>query len=129
MPAFGPVGNRDTGRSGGCLLGAFVLFDVVPQHRQGGAPDRPGEIRAGSEPYPPPECLFSGSQDDYRTAVSDFVRDGVGSGHPVFVAVPGPKARLLRDALGEDADPVEFADMTELGRNPGRIIDGATEAS
>ena len=29
---------------------------------------------------------------------------------------------MLRDALGTDARFVDFADMRELGRNPGRII-------
>ena len=32
------------------------------------------------------------------------------------------KLELLRAALGERADGVAFADMEEVGRNPGRII-------
>ena len=33
-----------------------------------------------------------------------------------------PRARVLRRALGPDARRVGFADMEQLGRNPGRII-------
>jgi anti-sigma regulatory factor (Ser/Thr protein kinase) len=36
--------------------------------------------------------------------------------------VPGLNVDLLDDALGGSADRVRFADMTEAGRNPGRII-------
>ena len=39
-----------------------------------------------------------------------------------MVAVAPEKIAALRDALGDDADAVAFADMAELGRNPARII-------
>ena len=40
----------------------------------------------------------------------------------VVVAEPGPRLGLLRDALGGDADAVEFLDMADIGANPARII-------
>jgi anti-sigma regulatory factor (Ser/Thr protein kinase) len=40
----------------------------------------------------------------------------------VLVAVNEAKIELLRSALGEQAGAVSFADMTELGRNPARMI-------
>jgi anti-sigma regulatory factor (Ser/Thr protein kinase) len=36
--------------------------------------------------------------------------------------VPGPKVAALAGELGADASRVSFADMTDAGRNPGRII-------
>jgi anti-sigma regulatory factor (Ser/Thr protein kinase) len=36
--------------------------------------------------------------------------------------VPGDKIGPLQAALGPDADAIEFADMTAIGRNPARII-------
>jgi anti-sigma regulatory factor (Ser/Thr protein kinase) len=50
------------------------------------------------------------------------VLDGLAACEPVAVAVPGPRLRLLRDALGEKAAEVHMLDMTVAGRNPGRII-------
>ena len=32
------------------------------------------------------------------------------------------RARVLQEALGRDREQVVFADMEEIGRNPGRII-------
>jgi anti-sigma regulatory factor (Ser/Thr protein kinase) len=50
------------------------------------------------------------------------VRDALAAGRPVLLALPGPNLKVLRDALGADADRVEYVDMTGAGRNPGRII-------
>ena len=38
------------------------------------------------------------------------------------MAVAQPKIDLLREALGDDAKHVRFADMAEIGGNPARII-------
>ena len=51
-----------------------------------------------------------------------FVRDGVEAGEPILVLVREPKIAMLRDALGDEARGVVFADMAKVGRNPGRII-------
>jgi anti-sigma regulatory factor (Ser/Thr protein kinase) len=51
-----------------------------------------------------------------------FVRAAVAAEEPIMVAVGAEKIDLLRSRLGEDADPVVFADMAELGANPARII-------
>lgn len=44
------------------------------------------------------------------------------------MAVPGGDLQLLRAALGPSAESVRFLDMTEAGRNPGRIIPGVLRA-
>jgi anti-sigma regulatory factor (Ser/Thr protein kinase) len=56
------------------------------------------------------------------------VQDGLDVGEPVAVAVPGPNLELIRAGLGADADGVLLLDMTEAGRNPGRIIPGVLRA-
>ncbi len=54
--------------------------------------------------------------------VLPFVRGGLELGEPVLVAQPTDRLDAVRRALGEDAADVVFLDMTELGRNPARII-------
>ncbi|MFF3907933.1 anti-sigma factor RsbA family regulatory protein [Streptomyces sp. NPDC001848] len=67
-------------------------------------------------------ALFYSGRDDYLSGTVPFVQDGLAAGEPVAVAVPGDHLRLLREALGEQGAAVQFLDMTEAGRNPGRII-------
>jgi anti-sigma regulatory factor (Ser/Thr protein kinase) len=97
-------------------------------------------------------ALFYRDLDDFALAVADFVRAGAAAGEPALVAVPGAKQELLQLALGQPplADehlsstgrsdgvsgtapaasvtatrtqvPVILADMSELGRNPARIM-------
>ncbi|MEU3465794.1 sensor histidine kinase [Streptomyces sp. NPDC006733] len=67
-------------------------------------------------------ALFYATQDEYVRQVGGFVRAAVEADEPAFVAVPGDKLAPLRDVLGDAAREVEFADMTVVGRNPGRIL-------
>jgi anti-sigma regulatory factor (Ser/Thr protein kinase) len=66
--------------------------------------------------------FFYRTETDYVTTVVEFLRAALAAGGAAFAAVTPAKARLLREALGPDAPHVEFADITELGRNPGRIM-------
>jgi anti-sigma regulatory factor (Ser/Thr protein kinase) len=68
-----------------------------------------------------PAVLY-GSDDEYLGQLVPFVTEGLAQGHPVAAAVPGPRLRLLREALGRHADDVLLMDMQVVGRNPGRII-------
>jgi anti-sigma regulatory factor (Ser/Thr protein kinase) len=67
-------------------------------------------------------AVFYRSTDEYLDAVLGFVGDGLERADPVLVALPGPKVGLLRKYLDGLADRVCFADMTEMGANPARII-------
>jgi len=67
-------------------------------------------------------ALFYSDTDRYLSEVLSFIRGGMSAHVPVFVAVPGPKVDLLRDALGAEADDVSWADMTKMGHNPAWII-------
>jgi anti-sigma regulatory factor (Ser/Thr protein kinase) len=65
--------------------------------------------------------LYSGERE-FVEGVARFVREGVVTGEPVLVAVSAAKIERLREELGQDADEVLFANMDEIGANPGRII-------
>jgi len=66
--------------------------------------------------------FFYRTEDEYAATVARFLRDGLAADEPVFAAIPPARIALVRDALGADAPRVEFADMTEMGRNPAWII-------
>ena len=73
------------------------------------------------EPFVHPALFYRG-EAEYLAGTVPFVRDGLAAGEPVAVAVPGPNLELLRAELGADAERVRLLDMTQAGRNPGRII-------
>lgn len=74
-----------------------------------------------TDPFAHP-ALFYESAGEFLEGVGTFVRNALEADEPVFVAVPGDRLRSLHEHLGSDAASVECADMTVLGRNPGRIL-------
>ena len=74
------------------------------------------------------EALIYRGPEHYVATTSSFVRAGLDADEPVLVAVPGENIDLMRPALGGAADRVRFVDMTEAGRNPGRIIPAVLHA-
>lgn len=79
------------------------------------------------DPFVHPALFYRGTRE-YLQGVLPFVRGGLEADEPVAVAVPERNLRLLRTELGEAASQVHFVDMTEAGRNPGRIIPGVLRA-
>lgn len=73
-------------------------------------------------------ALFYRSMREYMEGTVPFVLEGLYSGEPVAVAVPGARLELLRAQLGARADQVRWLDMQQAGRNPGRIIPGVLGA-
>lgn len=65
--------------------------------------------------------LYSG-RDDLVDTCARIVGESSRAGNPVLVALPGDSLDALRRALGGAPPRVELADMTDVGRNPGRII-------
>jgi anti-sigma regulatory factor (Ser/Thr protein kinase) len=59
---------------------------------------------------------------DYLSYLSAFAGAGLRNAEPVFVAVPGRRAALLRERLGAETPLVRYGSMTETGRNPARLI-------
>src|SRR5262245_8255352 len=59
---------------------------------------------------------------DYLASLSTFVQAGLRNAEPVFVAVPGRRAALLRERLGPESPLLRYGAMAETGRNPARLI-------
>jgi anti-sigma regulatory factor (Ser/Thr protein kinase) len=74
------------------------------------------------------EALFYLDMQGYARDIARFLRDGLEVAEPALVAVPGPHVDVLRSVLGHDAEHVQFIDMAEAGRNPGRIIPAVLHA-
>lgn len=68
------------------------------------------------------EALLYGDESSFLEGTIPFIRDGLAAGEPVLVVESVKNIGLLRAQLGGDADSVRFADMTEVGANPARII-------
>jgi anti-sigma regulatory factor (Ser/Thr protein kinase) len=73
------------------------------------------------EPFAHPALFYRGEQQ-YVAGTVPFLRDGLDAGEPVAVAAPPQRLALIREGLGDRAADVHFVDMTQAGRNPGRII-------
>ncbi|MER7420482.1 sensor histidine kinase [Micromonospora peucetia] len=84
---------------------------------------RPAEA-AGSFAH---EGLFYHDPDGLLAGTVPFITGGLAAGEPVLVAMPGANLRLVRAAVGP-TDAVHWADMTQAGRNPGRIIPWVLQA-
>lgn len=67
------------------------------------------------------EALLYDCEDDYVSLLNAAITPAVTAGEPVLVAVPGHRHDLLRARL-DHAGLLFFADMSQRGRNPGRII-------
>lgn len=67
------------------------------------------------------EALLCGGAADCVTGMARFIRQGLRQSEPVWVAVSPSLGDRLRHIL-DPRTPVAFWDITELGRNPGRII-------
>jgi anti-sigma regulatory factor (Ser/Thr protein kinase) len=68
------------------------------------------------------EAFLWRGNEEFLAGTVPFVREGLAAGQPVMAAVTPARIQLLAGALGDDADLVEFVDMTRLGANPARII-------
>jgi anti-sigma regulatory factor (Ser/Thr protein kinase) len=62
------------------------------------------------------------TQQDYRDYLLPYISDAVTANQAVLVAVPPRNLAALAEGLGSLAADVVLADMTEVGRNPSRIL-------
>jgi hypothetical protein len=65
--------------------------------------------------------LYRGAAE-FRAAVERCVRGGLNRAEPVLIATPPGKVSWLRREFSGETAAVAFTDLTELGRNPARII-------
>jgi anti-sigma regulatory factor (Ser/Thr protein kinase) len=68
------------------------------------------------------EALLYDGFDEFVAASGSFLRAGIDAGEPTLAVLEPRKIDALRAALGGTAEDVEFADMTEVGANPARIM-------
>jgi anti-sigma regulatory factor (Ser/Thr protein kinase) len=68
------------------------------------------------------EALLYARDAEFVKRCSAFIRDGIENQEPTLVVAVAHKLERLREALGPDAERVQFADMAAVGRNPARII-------
>jgi anti-sigma regulatory factor (Ser/Thr protein kinase) len=73
------------------------------------------------------DALLYRDLDELASHTRAFVEGGLAAGEPVMLAMPAPHIQVMRAALGPAADEVRFADMTQVGRNPARIIPFVSE--
>jgi anti-sigma regulatory factor (Ser/Thr protein kinase) len=59
---------------------------------------------------------------EYLDSLLPFIVDAVAAEQAVLVALPGPTLAAVAEGLGRSAADVTMTDMTEAGRNPGRIL-------
>ena len=82
------------------------------------------------------EALLYRGTEEFLSGILSFAGPAVNAGHPVLVLLTAARISAVRAALGPAADKVEFADITDVGGNPGRLIgvwrrfaDGHVDAS
>jgi anti-sigma regulatory factor (Ser/Thr protein kinase) len=68
------------------------------------------------------EALLYSGRAEFLSGTLSFIRRAVSAGDPVLVVVSQQKIGLLREQLGSEGGQVSFADMGQVGDNPGRII-------
>ena len=100
-----------------------VATSNQPAARPGVAPRRQHQAftEEAARGYRHEALLYCGTAE-FLTATTSFIRRAVSAGDPILVVVSRPKIRMLRTELGPEAVKVSFADMAEVGGNPGRII-------
>jgi anti-sigma regulatory factor (Ser/Thr protein kinase) len=67
-------------------------------------------------------ALIYHGRAEYLSGLRGFIHASRADGDAVLVAVPERKTQLVRQEVGDDSAHVTLVDMTELGRNPARII-------
>jgi anti-sigma regulatory factor (Ser/Thr protein kinase) len=67
-------------------------------------------------------ALFYNGLEEFLAGTLPFIHEGLALGEPVAVALPAARLQLLRIELGAAAERVRFVDLSEIGRNPARIL-------
>ncbi|SDC11480.1 sensor histidine kinase [Actinokineospora iranica] len=68
------------------------------------------------------EALVYRDEPGFAEGAVPYLRAGVSAGELVFALAPPTGIALLRAALGDAAEQVRFLDVTDVGRNPARLI-------
>jgi anti-sigma regulatory factor (Ser/Thr protein kinase) len=68
------------------------------------------------------EALFHRGEDELLAGTLPFIEEGMAGGEPVLVAAGDATIGLLRSKLNGRPDAVRFEDVSDVGRNPARLI-------
>src|SRR5438874_1308296 len=68
------------------------------------------------------EALIYSSEEAFLARLVPFLRDGLDADQPTIVILTPKNVALLRDALGQDADQISFADASKHYRRPAYAI-------
>jgi anti-sigma regulatory factor (Ser/Thr protein kinase) len=68
------------------------------------------------------EALLHAGDDAFASGGAAFVKAALAMNESVLVAVGAARQVLLREALGDEGRQVMFSDITNIGRNPARLI-------
>src|SRR5438309_3699063 len=68
------------------------------------------------------EALLYAGDDDFLAQTVPFLQEAAEADEPTLVVVGAGKIQGLRAGLDGHADTILFADVTEVGANPARII-------
>ncbi len=82
------------------------------------APDRHHPVASGFRH----DAFVYTDEEDFVRQTATYVHDGLDAGETVVAVLPEDRNSLLRKALDGVADQVIFLDMSQVGRNPARII-------
>ncbi|WP_199441949.1 sensor histidine kinase [Umezawaea beigongshangensis] len=74
------------------------------------------------------EALLYHDTTELLAGTTTFLSEGVEADDALLVVTPEPGLSLLREKLGRLGERVTFLDMSEVGRNPGRILPGVLMA-
>ena len=85
------------------------------------SPGRAVKVALVEEAFHHEALLYTG-EDGFLRGTLPFIAEALAEEEPLMIAVSDPRAALLEQALGGDAERVLFVNMRALGRNPGRII-------
>jgi anti-sigma regulatory factor (Ser/Thr protein kinase) len=68
------------------------------------------------------EALFYAGDGEFAIATLSFVSRALAADEPVLIAVRAERRAIIREVLGDDAARVILQDVSDLGRNPARLI-------
>jgi anti-sigma regulatory factor (Ser/Thr protein kinase) len=82
------------------------------------ATDAPHQLPAGFQH----DAFVYTSDEDFVRQAAPYLHDGLAAGETVVAALPESWNSILRKELGSAAAHAVFLDITQLGRNPARLI-------
>ncbi len=92
----------------------------APEPRLGGAVNPCYEHSGSGDPAH--LALIYADEAEYAEGIIEFLAPGLESGDPVALALPGSRAALVRERLGDAANAVQLLDIRSIARNPARMI-------